>query len=515
VGLYKICDHDKKARDRCAHGWWGSFRGIRVSLNRWADREIRSKLEASAVLDLVKAAIRAGTFDERGAQPRPRAKALTFREFVEIYRVKHVVAKKLALSDEVDWRFKEFNERFGHRPLAEIKTGEIEDYVAELKEPRTVNGRPDQMLAPASINRRLQSLRHMFNWAVGREYLEKTPFRRGTQVLIRLELEDNKRRRRISEDEETALIAVAPLHLRSMIITALDTGMRRGEMLALRFSDIDWNRRLITLRGSTTKSKRTRQVPIGTERLLAVLDWLRIDGAGDRKADSAPVFSNEAGEPLTIFKKAWTITVLKAHGFDTHWRKGSYKDLTHECQERLREIDLHWHDLRHEYASRLVERGVPLAQVRDLLGHASITTTERYDNQTIEALSIAVTKLDTGKRFDPNQPRVRPSPQPSPRKRGEGELPVDRARDHLDARTPPTHPTTAADTTQDGRNAGVSEADCRNLSSFFQDRVDDPRNAQQNARSSTTAKWVDPYDLEGWYRYGDSNPGPVAENHVS
>jgi site-specific recombinase XerD len=66
---------------------------------------------------------------------------------------------------------------------------------------------------------------------------------------------------------------------------------------------------------------------------------------------------------------------------EPHWRKGSYKDLTADSQRRFREINLHWHDLRHEYASRLVERGVPLAQVRDLLGHASILTTERDDNQ--------------------------------------------------------------------------------------------------------------------------------------
>ena len=62
-------------------------------------------------------------------------------------------------------------------------------------------------------------------------------------------------------------------------------------------------------------------------------------------------------------------------------------------KSRLEAIDLHWHDLRHEYASRLVERGVPLAQVRDLLGHASITTTERYDNQTLEALQSAAKRL--------------------------------------------------------------------------------------------------------------------------
>jgi site-specific recombinase XerD len=63
-------------------------------------------------------------------------------------------------------------------------------------------------------------------------------------------------------------------------------------------------------------------------------------------------------------------------------------------------INLHWHDLRHEYASRLVERGVPLAQVRDLPGHPSIVTTERYDNQRLEMLQAAVARLEDGKDFD-------------------------------------------------------------------------------------------------------------------
>ncbi len=56
----------------------------------------------------------------------------------------------------------------------------------------------------------------------------------------------------------------------------------------------------------------------------------------------------------------------------------------------------------HEYASRLVEHGVPLAQVRDLLGHASITTTERYDNQTVANLKIAAAKLERGHTFAPS-----------------------------------------------------------------------------------------------------------------
>ena len=64
--------------------------------------------------------------------------------------------------------------------------------------------------------------RHMLNWAVGREYLDRTPFRRGTEVLVRMELEDNRRRRRISESEEAALLAVASPHLRSMIFSSAE-----------------------------------------------------------------------------------------------------------------------------------------------------------------------------------------------------------------------------------------------------------------------------------------------------
>jgi integrase len=400
MGLFKICGHDGRARDRCAHAWWGSFRGRKVSLAKWTNREITSKASADIALDELRAAIRDGTFDERGLIPSVQAAPLTFGTFAEVYKQRHVLAKGLALSTTIDYRLKPLVVRFGERQLAQIKTADIDDFIADLKQPRVVNGMANRRLTAASINRSLQLLRHMFNWAVGREYLERTPFRRGTEVLIRMELEDNKRRRRISDEDEAALLTVASPHLRSMIIAALDTGMRRGEMLALRFADVDWKKRMITLRGTTTKSRRTRVVPIGTTRLFAVLEWLRLDADGQPKATDVPVFSNEVGEPLKTFKKAWVVAVLKAHGVDPQWRKGSYKDLSAECQQRFRDINLHWHDLRHEYASRLVERGVPLAQVRDLLGHASIVTTERYDNQTLEALQAAVERLEAGKIFD-------------------------------------------------------------------------------------------------------------------
>jgi hypothetical protein len=69
----------------------------------------------------------------------------------------------------------------------EIRTADVADFIADLKKPRVVNGLEGRKLTPASINRTTGLLRHMLNWAVGREFLDRTPFRRGTEVLIRLE----------------------------------------------------------------------------------------------------------------------------------------------------------------------------------------------------------------------------------------------------------------------------------------------------------------------------------------
>ena len=122
---------------------------------------------------------------------------------------------------------------------------------------------------------------------------------------------------------------------------------------------------------------------------MAILTSRRLGTKGDERR----VFSDESGVPVGRFRTAWVTAVLKAYGVKPEWKSHNWTALTPPCQEHFRRIDLRWHDLRHEYASRLVERGVPLAQVRDLLGHASITTTERYDNQKLENLRTAALKL--------------------------------------------------------------------------------------------------------------------------
>jgi integrase len=402
VGLYQLCEHKGRARDRCGHAWWARFRHVRVSLEKWANREMQSKTEAEVVFDDLKTAVRDGTFDKRGVEVPRETTALTFRQFAEIYKERHAFAKKLAIGTTIDYRLRPIIEHFGERPLAEIRTSDVENFIADLRKPHIAGRRKTpRILSPASVNRTVEILRHMMNWALGREYIDRTPFRRGTETLIRKLREDNQRRRRISEDEEARLLAAAPPLLRSMIITALDTGTRQGEMLAVRFSDIDFARGLIKLRGETMKSKKTRFVPIATARLRAVLEWLQLDADGAKKPDDALVFSDEAGEPLGRFRTAWATTVLKAHGITPEWRSYNWTALTSECLAEFRRINLRWHDLRHEYASRLVEKNVPLAQVRDLLGHASITTTERYDNQKLENLQAAAARLERGVTFDP------------------------------------------------------------------------------------------------------------------
>jgi hypothetical protein len=205
----------------------GPIRHVRVSLEKWSNREITTKTEADAIFDDLKNAVRAGTFEKRRAEPECKTAALTFRQFAELYKERHVFAKKLAIGNTIDYRLKPIIGYFGDRPLAEIRTADVEDFIADLRKPGIAGRRKTpRVLAPASINRTIEILRHMMNWAVGREYIDRTPFRRGTETLVRKLREDNQRRRRIAEDEEARLLAVAPPLLRSMIIAALDTGMR-------------------------------------------------------------------------------------------------------------------------------------------------------------------------------------------------------------------------------------------------------------------------------------------------
>ena len=103
MGLYKLCEHKGRARDRCEHAWWARFRDARVSLEKWSNREIRTKTDADIAFDELRRAVRAGKFDKRGIDPPREVSPQTFSQFAEVYKERHVVAKGLALAKSIDY----------------------------------------------------------------------------------------------------------------------------------------------------------------------------------------------------------------------------------------------------------------------------------------------------------------------------------------------------------------------------------------------------------------------------
>ena len=169
----------------------------------------------------------------------------------------------------------------------------------------------------------------------------------------------NVRRHERGEDP----LAVPPHyydHLTPAVLLSMNTGLRRGELLKLKWSSIDVGRRWLTVEGGTSKTRQTRHVPLNDEAISLLNYWRIQSGGGER------VFAATTG-----FKTAWAKLLRRA-------------DIT-----RFR-----WHDLRHHFASRLVQRGVPLNTVRDLLGHGSIAMSLRYAHLAPDQRCEAVSKLN-------------------------------------------------------------------------------------------------------------------------
>ena len=161
---------------------------------------------------------------------------MTFNQLVPVYIERYVKGYDLASADTIEYRMVPLLDRFGSQRLSEIKQGDIEEFIADLRQPSIVSEGQTTVRArkPATINRYISLLRHMFSWAIDHELLDQSPMRRIRQLR-----EDNRRHRRILPDEEQGLLEAAAPHLCLMIIFALDTGMRRAEMLWLRWDDLE------------------------------------------------------------------------------------------------------------------------------------------------------------------------------------------------------------------------------------------------------------------------------------
>jgi integrase len=281
----------------------------------------------------------------------------------------------------------------------------------------------DEGRAASTRNKYVQLVKAMFRWGVKKGYLVRNPVAESETIkrekhakrsrpLVADVLDDKGKI--VHEGEERRLLAVAGPHLQRLIIGALETGMRRGELLNLRWADVNLERKEITVRAETTKTCTARVIPISS-RLAGVLDMAKtafttLLASGPAKDLSERervaltargyVFGDEAGLRVANVKRAWQTAVVKAHEHTPTWAKGNA--LAAESRQAFRAIDLTFHDLRHEAGSRLLEDGWPLHHVQEMLGHANVSQTSTYLNATRIGLQESM------RRSDESVPRCNP-----------------------------------------------------------------------------------------------------------
>lgn len=391
MGIYKRCAHTGKDRDRCDDPWYGAYllRGqprAKVALAKWAGREVRTKTDANAAFLDLQAEVRAGRFSPLGlnvSRPVTPAGPMTFRDLVALFDAQYVKGKQLKTASDFPYRVKPLLDVFGALPLAHLTSARVEQWYAGRRAQASA-----EELSDAWQNRPVALLRTILRWAVKRGYLvaDACP-------TFDIDTEDYSRWRRLSADEETRLLAAATPQLRALIVLALDTGMRRGEMLALRAGDVDLEHNVIRLRGATTKSSKTRDLPVLSDRSRDALAWLRRGEQGLPRPPLTPLVLDPSGAPLADFRHVWMRARLVAYGFTPEYSSDG-TGWSAACRQQAQSIDLHWHDLRHEFACRLDDRGVALGKIQRLLGHASIATTDRYLRRGLKDLQSIV--LDDG-----------------------------------------------------------------------------------------------------------------------
>ncbi|HBE44333.1 MAG TPA: hypothetical protein DDW17_02475 [Deltaproteobacteria bacterium] len=281
------------------------------------------------------------------------ARKRTFEELRDRYMRDHSrINKKPKSSLRDETSFRHLSEFFGSLTLAEITPARISEY----KSSRRIEG-----AKPATLSRELEVLRHAFNLAVREwEWVERSPFEK-----IRIDKFNNKVERWLTSEEEKRLLAAAPLWLREIIIFALNTGMRQDEILSLNWPQVDLSRRTATL--LETKNKEIRTVPLNQ----TVCNMLSVKGK--IRHITGYVFTSEAGTKIDARN------LLRAF---------------YKAREEAKLEDVRFHDLRHSFATRLVQENIDLYVVQKLMGHKSVTMTMRYAHHYAESLRHGVDILD-------------------------------------------------------------------------------------------------------------------------
>jgi integrase len=355
-----------------------------------------SKTDAENAAAIIRAAILAGTFrrvvDLRVAPALPAA-PITLDQFVPVYLERGPQA-----SGKASWKDDEYllaalrnyeardGRRLGDWSLAAITEDELEAFRAAQ---RTM-GR-----SASTLNHLVQVMKAAFRWAARKGYVLRSPIS-DESALKRAK--PAQRTRRLTPDEDTNLLSAAGaltrgagVRLTGLVVAALETGARRGELLGLQWRDVNLADRELTIRAENAKDSEVRTIPIST-RLVAVLEMAK----RDRRAAPThrqPLSSVSSANPSAVSRRRGRRPCC-AHGYEPAYVRTA---LTPESRAQLRAIDLHFHDLRHEAGSRWLEAGMPLHHVKELLGHANISQTDTYLNAGRVALRESMNRFDAAR----------------------------------------------------------------------------------------------------------------------
>lgn len=288
-----------------------------------------------------------------GTQP-----SRTFDELMLAY-VKATQGKRSNWSRDL-YNLRRLQPVFTGRVLGDLKRSDVRRYIEQRKA---------QGIANATINREVGLLSSAINHARS-EWDWDIP-----NPAERMRLSEGDGRKRFATVAEVVtLIKAAELHKRApyladLIRVAVNTGCRRGELLGLRWSQVDLEGGVIRLEGSDTKNGKPRIVPLNQQALAAVASRARYRAVNCPESDW--VFCRKSGERNISIQSSWEAVLLEV-GLE----------------------DFRFHDLRHTCGSWLVQSGVPLADVKDVLGHSTIRMTERYAHNSPENCRAAVDRLN-------------------------------------------------------------------------------------------------------------------------
>ncbi len=285
--------------------------------------------------------------ENRYFPPSRQLGRMPFKDFAQMYLEREGLLLKSIRTERN--RVLAWAREFGSRSLGQITREEIEAWRRE----RMTTSRP------ATINRDLSRLRRMFSLAVEWGLLEESPMK--SMKFLR---ENNARTRYLSLEECQRLIAscIAP-HIRALVGVALHSGMRLGEILNLRWYDLDFASGFILVRDS--KNGESRHVPADAT-LFALFR------AYPHRPSTDLVFSSSSGGHIVDVRT----------GFQNACKRAGL-------------IDLHFHDLRHTFASQFVMSGGDLYILKEILGHKSITMTQRYAHLSPTYKIKAIDRMNT------------------------------------------------------------------------------------------------------------------------